>query len=48
MKHGLLSATEEAYNIFRDGGMFLLLFTEQQFSLYHLVKEGETINIIFN
>jgi len=42
MKHGLLSATEEAYDIFRDRGMFLLLFTEQQFSLYHLVKEGET------
>jgi len=41
MKHGLFSATEEAYDIFRDRGMFLLLFTEQQFSLYHLVKEGE-------
>ena len=34
MKHGLLSATEEVYDIFRDGGVFLLL--------YHLIKEAET------
>ena len=42
VKHGLLSAIEEVYDIFRDGGTFLLLFIAQQFSLCYLIKEAET------